>query len=121
MISHSFIVCALFAFSLVAQAGEISLDANPADASVTLNAVLHKDMELQQGGNDGKDVMEAQGDDACKSGNACAVDVVSNPQMQNLDDWFVVRRSASEANPLIAIMLIVASTFFYLRRSTSTK
>lgn len=122
MISHSLIVCALLAFSLASQAGAMPLDDGGVEAVAALNAVLHRDVGLHQGGNDGKDVVEAHALDDCKSASVCADHPVVTPaKVQTLDEWFAVKKNSSDANPLVALLLILTSTFFYLRRAISTK
>lgn len=128
MMSHSFIVCATLIFSLVAQVGATSIDdqslgVSPADTAAILDAVLHKEVGLQQDEDNGRGILAAQviADD-CEAAVDCAnTPVVEPPEAQTRDEWFAVRKRASEANPLIAILLILASTFFYLCRSISTK
>ncbi|WP_039912650.1 hypothetical protein [Cellvibrio mixtus] len=122
MVPHSLIVCALLNFSLAAQAGTVPLDVNPAEVTAALDAVLHKDVGLQQGGVTGRDVAEAQvNKEDCKTADHCSDSTDNPPKIHTLHEWFAVPQNSSEANPLIAILLIFIATFFYLRRSPSTK
>lgn len=123
MVSHSLIVCALLNFSLVAEAGTVPLDVNPAEVTAALDAVLHKEVGLQQGGGAGRDVVEAPVVmEDCKTADHCSHDSTDNaPRIHTLHEWFAVPQQSSEANPLIAILLIFIASFFYLRRSPSTK
>ncbi len=123
MVSHSLIVCALLNFSLVAQAGTVPLDVNPAEVAAALDAVLHKEVGLQQGGDTGRDVAEAPAvTEDCKTADHCSRDSTDSlPKIHTLHEWFAVPQNSPEANPLIAILLIFVATFFYLRRFPSTK
>lgn len=128
MVSHSLIVSVLISFSVAVQAGAIAIDEksteiNPAVVSADINAVLHKEVGLQQGGNDGKDVMEALDntlecvDDSCKPALA-----VQMPSAQTLSDLLDLNRESSGFGPLIALLIIVSATIVYAsRRSPSTK
>ncbi len=124
MITHSFIVSALLAVSLSAQAGAIAMDgisveANPVDAGTTSSAVLHREVGLRQGGGNGKDVTEAPGTEGqCAASPNCAI----VPRVETLQDLLVVNRNASGLGPFILLLLLVLTAIVVLsRRSPSTK
>ncbi len=124
MITHSFIVSALLAVSLSAQAGAIAMDgisieANPADAGTTSSAVLHRDVGLRQGGGNGKDVTEAPTTEGqCAASPGCTI----IPRVETLQDLLVVNRNASGLGPFILLLLFVLTAIVVLfRRSPSTK
>ncbi len=126
MVSHSLIVSVLFSFSVAVSAGTISVDEtsteiNPAVVSADVSAVLHKDVGLQQGGDDGKDVMEAlAGPIECVSNN-CKL-VAQGPNAQTLGDLLNLNRESSGLGPLVTLLIIVVATGFYIcRRSPSHK
>ncbi len=135
MITHSFIVGALLAFSLSAHAGAIAMDgisveANPVVAEANSGAVLHRDVGLQQGGGNGKDVEEALDSVACTSAQVCEnpasvenfTPIESFPRVETFSDLLAVNRTASGAGSLLVLVLILAgSLIFFSRRSPSTK
>lgn len=121
MITHSLIVGALLLFSMSVHAGVMAMDgisvaANPAGTVTNSNAVLHRDAGLQQGGGNGKDVMEAPVETECVERRNCTV-----PRVETIRDLLVINANASGAGPLILILLILIASFSYLRRAQFTK
>ncbi len=143
LITHSFIVGALLAFSLSAHAGAIAIDgmsveANPVDAAANSNAVLHREVGLRQGGGKGKDVWEAPLNlITCEQSSAPddVDDAQENPECENLtpisptapraeslSDLLAINREAtSEGSALLLLILIGALVGFCCWRSPSTK
>ncbi len=122
MVSHSLIVGALLGISLSVSAGAITMDgisvvANSADAMVNSNAALHKDVGLRQGGGNGKDVAEAPVRSfSCVGRHNCSV-----AQAETVRDLLTINAQSSGAGPLVLIVLILISSFAYLRRARFTK
>ena len=126
MVSHSLIVSVLLSFSVAVQAGAISIDdksieTNPV-VSADINAVLHKEVGLQQGGDTGKDVMEALDNGIDCTSENCKPALAQIPTAQTLGDLLDLNRESSGFGPLVALLIIVSSTLIYAsRRSPSTK
>ncbi|PUA28532.1 MAG: hypothetical protein B0W54_19035 [Cellvibrio sp. 79] len=126
MVSHSLIVSALLSFSMAVQAGSIAIDGqsietNPAEIPADVSAVLHKEVGLQQRGNDGKDVQEAlHGTTGCANDNCKFIAQV--PNAQTLGDLLDLNKESSGLGPLVALLIIVVATGIYIsRRSPSHK
>ena len=126
MVSHSLIVSVLFSFSVAVQAGAVSLDEksaeiNPVVVSADIGVVLHKEVGLQQGGEDGKDVLEAlEGAVECADDN-CKL-IAQGPNAQTLGDLLDLNKESSGFGPFVALLIIIVVTGIYTsRRSPSHK
>lgn len=120
MITHSFIVSALLAFSLVAQANIIAIDGKSGElmlveAATYQNAVLHKDVGLHQGMENGKDVVEAQVLVHCVGNQNCPSVDSAPPHVQTLADLFIVNKQPSGKSSLLLLMFFVCAVIIFLR------
>jgi hypothetical protein len=127
MLTHLLFVLALASLSIVSNAAATLMDADQADSGAIPNAVLHKDVALNQGGGSDKDVVDvsvAVAADSCLSDHACSdynqPAVSDNPQV--VESWFAAQDGSSALQPLlVALMIIVLIVFVLSRKSISTK
>lgn len=127
MLTHSLIVCALLSFSLTVQADVASVEGSSTEARIettaTMDAVLHRDVGLQQGGSVSKDVTEVHTSDCSPQGKCLNASIEPHgPRAQTLNDLLILNKDAADPSFLIFILLvIIAGVIYATRRAPSTK
>lgn len=129
MLTHSLIVCALLSFSLTVQADVASVEGSSTEARIettaTMDAILHRDVGLQQGGGVSKDVTEVHTtlSDCSPQGKCLNAGIEPHgPRAQTLNDLLILNKDAADPSFLIFILLvIIASVIYATRRAPSTK
>lgn len=126
MFNHLLIALALASFSIVSNAAATLMDADQAASGAIPNAVLHKEVAVNQGGDSDRDVAAVL---AASAVDACATDAVcTRPATQatagvmTANDWLAAQGDADSVQSFVVFWIIIAVlVFFGVRKSESTK